>query len=126
VAAFREALRLGVSDPERAAVEFALALAEKGEREAAIAVVGDQAARKPDSYLLQLNLGTLLAESGRFDGALVAYRRATEIDPQSALAWRNRGLAALRLVQHDEAARAFTRSLALDPDQPDLQRMVRR
>lgn len=126
VAAFREALRLGVSDPERAAVEFAMALAEKGDREAAIAVVGEQAARKPDSYLLQLNLGTLLADGGRFDGALAAYRRATEIDPRSALAWRNRGLAALRLVEHDEAARAFTRSLALDPDQPDLQRMVRR
>ncbi len=124
VAVFVQAFARDMSDAERTAVELALALVERGERGRAVDLLAQLAAKRPQSYTLHVNLGTLLADGGRMREALAAYRRACEIEPGNALAWRNRGLAALRLGSRDEAALAFRRSLELEPDQPELRRML--
>jgi tetratricopeptide (TPR) repeat protein len=124
VGVFEQAFARGIADADRAAVELALALVERGERARAVDLLAPLAAKRPQSYALHVNLGTLLADGGRFADALAAYRRACELEPGNALAWRNRGLAALQLGRRDEAAMAFSHSLAIQPDQPELRRLL--
>lgn len=124
VKAFFQAFDRGMIKPEDASVNFAIALKEKGQTATALQVLADARRRRPASYTLALNDGTMLGQTGHLEEALAAFRKACEINPTSAIAWRNRGVAALQLGHKQEAEVAFSKSLELNPDQPDLQRMV--
>jgi len=124
VKAFFKAFDRGMIKPEDASVDFAIALKQKGQTATALRVLSAARRRRPASYTLALNDGTMLGQSGHLEQALAAFRQACEIEPSSAVAWRNRGVAALQLGRRQEAAKALGKSLELDPNQPDLQRMV--
>ncbi|HKI85610.1 MAG TPA: tetratricopeptide repeat protein, partial [Thermoanaerobaculia bacterium] len=121
---FFKAFDRGMMKPEDASVDFALALKQKGQTTTALQVLAEARKRRPASYTLALNDGTMLGQSGKLEPALAAFRRACELEPSSAIAWRNRGVAALELGHKTEAEQALSKSLELNPDQPDLQRMV--
>ncbi len=91
---------------------------ERGQADAAIAVLEDHLARHPDQdhYLVRYQLGNLLAMSGNMQEALPHLQKAVQLEPQLYPAWRNLGEVAYELGQNELAAEAFETAFAQDPD----------
>ncbi len=98
----------------------ARALAELGEREAAIAAYRHAIAAQPKLLQAYNNLGNLLSAEGRLDEAIASFRQAVAVKPDYALAWYNLGNALRRRERLAEAIEAYRRALRAKPDYPEV------
>ncbi len=89
-AAAREAAKILEEHPGHPAATLLLGTAQRscGNDPQAAAAFGELAAAKPDSALIQLELGRTLAGQGRAGEAMKALKRAVELEPNLAEAWR--------------------------------------
>jgi hypothetical protein len=94
MASYRRALVLQSNHAE-ACDNLGIALAEKGQFEAAVTAHQRAIECKPELVNAHNNLGTALIEVGRVDGAAMAFRRALELKPDYADAKFNYSLVLL-------------------------------
>jgi hypothetical protein len=80
-----------------------------------VAAYEGMAARSPDSFFVQSNLGIEYLKVERTTDALVALTRARELQPESPIAWNNLGVALFRAGRLDEARLAYQRAISLHP-----------
>ena len=85
--------------------------------DAAIDVLQQSCALRPQDYQLWNKLGATLANSGtdRSEEALSAYHQALQIKPKYARAWLNMAIAHSNLQQYDDAARCYLQTLSINP-----------
>ncbi len=112
---FEEAASL---DPSQPLWPFhrALALRQRGELDAALALVREVVRRAPESAAFQHRLADMLLESGDPQAALEHFRRAAEIAPERAEGWAGMGAAHLARGEFAEARSVLERSLGRDPE----------
>jgi protein O-mannosyl-transferase len=99
-----------------------IALAERGEVDAAIQAYERALRIWPKSVKTQVNLGAALADKGKFEEAIIHYREALRLNPDYALARTNWSKAlnsmAVGMAQQgrmDEAIAHFNEALRIDP-----------
>ncbi|MEM7587197.1 MAG: tetratricopeptide repeat protein, partial [Acidobacteriota bacterium] len=95
---------------------LALALADSGQTEAALAELRTVEQRQGVSADSLVNRGTVLETSGDDKAAEATYRRAVELDPRHTLARFNLATAALRRGACDEAIRRYRQLLEREAD----------
>jgi tetratricopeptide (TPR) repeat protein len=115
---------LGAIVPESAALHnvLGLALAEKGQIDAAIVEFRRALHLAPDSALTQWHLGAALASQGAHAEATAHLARAVELDPANSRAHSDLGLVLALQGRLDEAAGHLERALALDPESGEARR----
>ena len=103
-----------------------IALAERGEVEAAIQAYQEALRIWPGSVTAHVNLGAALADRGKLDEAISHYEEALRLKPDDALArtnWskalNNRGVALAQQGRMDEAIHYFNEALRIDPELVD-------
>jgi peroxin-5 len=86
--------------------------------DAAIDVLQQSCALRPQDYQLWNKLGATLANSGehRSEEALSAYHQALHIKPKYARAWLNMAIAHSNLQQYHDAARCYLQTLSINPN----------
>ena len=94
----------------------ALALADQGKLDEAIAAYRQAIDIKPDYAEAHSNLGIALADQGKLDEAIAAYRRAIGIKPDLAEAHSNLGSALQDQGKLEEASAAYRRAIGIKPD----------
>jgi serine/threonine-protein kinase len=99
------------------------ALEERGRRkeaqvalDAAVSVLRDAVAARPDNYVAQLNLGNALKNLGRLDEALEMYRKAIQIKPTYIAALENVGITLFLKRKYDEAEAYYREAIRLKPE----------
>lgn len=104
-------------DNQNPVIHYNLAdsLAERGQREAAIAHYRAALAYEPDFLEARNNLGNTLRSLGRLDEAIDAYRAAISYEPGYALGHNNLGLALAEAGRYEEAVTHYLEALRLDP-----------
>jgi len=80
-----------------------------------VAAYEGMAARSPDSFFVQSNLGIEYLKVERTADALAALTRARELAPDSPIAWNNLGVALFRAGRLAEARQAYGRAILLHP-----------
>jgi len=105
---------------------YGIALADRGEVDAAIQAYNDALRIWPKSATVHVNLGAALANQGRFQEAIAHYNEALRLIPDYALAWSNlsktlsnMGVALAQEGRPDEAIRHFRQSVSIDPQNVD-------
>jgi superkiller protein 3 len=93
-----------------------LALAGRGQVEAAIAHYQKALEIKPDHAAAHNNLGLALVSLGRVDEAIAHFQKVIEIEPNYADAHNNLGAALGRRGQVNEAIAHFKKALEIKPD----------
>ncbi len=88
--ALRRALSLTPKHPEIQRL-LAIALRLQNRNDAALALLREAAARRPDDALVHNGLGSALDACGDAQGAIVAFRRACELAPEAHQLWSNLG-----------------------------------
>jgi peroxin-5 len=83
--------------------------------DAAIDVLQQACALRPQEYPLWNKLGATLANSGRSAEALAAYQEALQLKPRYARAWLNMAIAHSNLEQYHDAARCYLQTLSINP-----------
>ena len=83
--------------------------------EAAIDVLQQACALRPQEYPLWNKLGATLANGGRSVEALSAYQEALQLKPRYARAWLNMAIAHSNLEQYHDAARCYLQTLSINP-----------
>jgi peroxin-5 len=83
--------------------------------DAALDVLQQACALRPQEYALWNKLGATLANSGRSAAALSAYQEALQGKPRYARAWLNRAIAHSNLEQYHDAARCYLQTLSINP-----------
>jgi len=78
----------------------------------------------PDSYYLNLNLGTVLVSFKKLPEAIQAYLKALEANPDSIKALNNIAMAYYLLGNIRLATKYWEKSLNLNPDQPELKKQI--
>jgi len=103
-----------------------IALAERGEADAAIQAYQDALRIWPRSATTHVNLGAVLADQGKFEEAISHYQEALRLKPDYALArmnWskalNNMGVAIAQQGKMDEAISYFNEALRIDPQLVD-------
>jgi tetratricopeptide (TPR) repeat protein len=103
-----------------------IALAERGELEAAIHAYQEALRIWPKSATAHVNLGAALAGQGKFEEAISHYSEALRLKPDYALArinWskalNNMGVAMAQHERMDEAINYFNQALRIDPESVD-------
>ena len=103
-----------------------IALAERGEVEAAIQAYQEALRIWPGSVTAHVNLGAALADRGKLDEAISQYQEALRLRPDYALArtnWskalNNRGVELAQQGRMDEAIHYFNEALRIDPELVD-------
>lgn len=76
----------------------------------------EAAARAPNLFRVQSNLGLALYEAGEREKARVVLQRALALNPRYGKTWNNLGLVCESLGQYEEAEKAYARALSLQPD----------
>ena len=95
------------------------ALADVGQRDAAVALLNDALKSAPDDDDLAMKLGAVFEEAGRIDEAESAFRRIIDRDPLNAPALNYLGyMLADRGLRLAEAVVFIERALKIDPDNP--------
>jgi hypothetical protein len=95
--------------------DLALALVEKGDLDAGIAMWKRALDLDPHDAKAHSNLGFALARKGSLDEAMGHYRKALEANPNLAEAHNNLGIALLQKRQFDEAMIHFQEALEASP-----------
>jgi spermidine synthase len=111
-----------VPESDEAHNVLGLALAERGELDAAIREFRRSLALSPDNGLTHWHLGAALASRGAHAEAAVHLRRAVALDPANSRAHSDLGLILAMQGRLDEAAVHLERAIALDPQAQDARR----
>jgi len=101
-------------------LNLGLALAGRGQVDAAITHYQKALELKPNSSNAHNNLGLALAQRGQVDEAIANFQKAVEIKPDYANAHQNLGVALEGRGQSDAAIAHYQRALELKPDYPDI------
>jgi tetratricopeptide (TPR) repeat protein len=115
---------LGAIVPESAALHnvLGLALAERGQLDAAIVEFRQALQFDPDSAPTHWHLGAALASRGAAVEATAHLARSVELDPGNSQAHGDLGLVLAAQGRLDEAARHLERAIALDPQSAEARR----
>jgi protein O-mannosyl-transferase len=97
-------------------LNLGMALAERGDIDAAIAQYRRVLAIRPDDAEALSNLGNVLCDRGQFDEAVASCRKAVEAKPGFAMAHNNLGVALVGRGDFDEAISQFREAMELKPD----------
>jgi tetratricopeptide (TPR) repeat protein len=118
VAVYRAIL---ASDPSNADALHLLgmAVAQTGQRCAAIELIGRAIEGRPAVPAFHNNLGTVLQAEGRLDEAVRSFQRALELDPGYAEAHINLANCCQSLKRWDEAVMHYREALRLKPGSPE-------
>jgi Flp pilus assembly protein TadD len=100
---------------------LAIALAESGQVDAAIAHLRTALAIKPDNAAAENNLGDNLTRLGRLDEALPHLQRAVELQPNYVVGHCNLATTLARLHRFEEAFPHFAEAARLDPRYPQTE-----
>ena len=95
-------------------------LRERGDSEAAIALLAPVLLTRPDDAEAQDQMGLALAEAGRFAEAAERFRQATVCDPMQAVFWANLGMMLKVEGQFDASLDAYDEALARAPDNREM------
>ncbi|MDJ0926967.1 MAG: tetratricopeptide repeat protein [Gammaproteobacteria bacterium] len=123
----------GAGDYERAALEFAAAVAvspantdsqvnlgaaeyARGNREAAIMAFRAVLRIEPEHAEANYFLGVMYLQSNRIDDAITLMRRSVASDPDRVAAWSDLGVAYTRRGDFQSAADSYQRALEIDPN----------
>ncbi len=79
----------------------------------------------PDSYLIHVNLGTVLAKDGRYREARELFRKSLSLKPDSPIALNNLALCEYNLGNVGEALGLWEKSLQIDPQQEEIKRNLK-
>jgi Flp pilus assembly protein TadD len=101
-------------------LNLGLALAGRGQLDAAIIHYQKALELKPDSSNARNNLGLALAQKGQADEAIAHFQKAVEIKPDYANAHQNLGVALEGRGQVEAAIAHYRKALELEPDYPDI------
>jgi protein O-GlcNAc transferase len=104
-----------LGDPAAAAINQALAQANAGRLDAAIAALRLAVQRFRTSSLAHQTLASLLLSKGEIEQGLYMMRRGMELAPGSAAAHNNLGYALMQAGRSAEALEALRESVRLDP-----------
>ena len=109
------------TDPDSPTTQngLAVALAELGRLDEAVAGFRHAVRLKPDFAEAHGNLGFALRNLGRLDEALATLRLAIQLKPDAALAYNNLGITLVDLGRMDEAIASFRQSVRLQPEFAD-------
>ncbi|MEW5806745.1 MAG: tetratricopeptide repeat protein [Acidobacteriota bacterium] len=122
---FQAAAIMSAQEREMEIVRFAVVLEEKGQRERSKNVLKKGMEGMPDSYLLNVNLGTVLAREGRYQEASISFSRALSLKPESTIALNNLALCEYNLGNVQKAIEFWERSLRIDPQQQEIRRNLK-
>ncbi len=95
--------------------ELGIALAEKGETDAAIAEFREAVRLDPNDAMAHNNLGAALADKGDYDGAIDQSRTALRLEPNLVLAHDMLGRALWSKGDHDGGIAEFRTAVRLQP-----------
>ena len=112
---YTEAIRLKPTYA-KAQLNYGVALARRGERDAAEAHYAEALRLDPDSAMAEYDWGKLCAERGDLDAAVRHYERALALDPLYAKAYNNLGWALAARGDLAGAEASYRRALAIAPD----------
>ena len=93
---------------------------QRGNREAAVELIGKAVALQPGSPFFQLNFGNALKDIGRRAEAEASYRRALALDPGYAEGHANLGLLLVDAGRLQEAECSLRDAIGLKPDLADV------
>lgn len=104
-------------DPEvDKAVDQALAMIDRGDRQAGERVIADLFDKHPDLYTVQYAMGVVCAMKGQYDESIRYFNKAIEMFPYFVEAWFNKGVSYQKQLKVEEAIRAFRKVIELgDP-----------
>lgn len=101
------AIREAAPDDERSADLLARVLQSQGESEAALAVLNDYLARRPEAHGARMSYARLLVGQNRFDEASREFARVSRAQPDNADARYAYAIVLLQLEDHDGARKQF-------------------
>ena len=124
--AFVDLKRVLESDKENSSARYwrAIAFAESGDQDRAIAEIVRAIKRKPDDPRYYQLHAELVSGKQEWNKAIRSLEQAIRLDPLDPALYHQRGLALLETENYSRAVSDFTRSLELAPDQTNL--LVRR
>lgn len=99
-------------------------LSQLGNHRAALAVMQQAIAQRPDDPLYHNTLGTILGAGDDLDEAIVALRRACQLQPELAVAWYNLGVMLTHCVRHEEAIDALRHAITLNPQHMEARALL--
>jgi predicted Zn finger-like uncharacterized protein len=120
--AFREAIKLGGTDPAVAQpyIGLAMLLNAAGTPEEANKVLADARAKLPDSATIHVAIGDLSLGGGRYEEAIGEYKKALKLDSGDVGAEFQLGVAYRKNKQFDASAKAFDEVAKVDSEYPGL------
>lgn len=95
-------------------------LRQRGDADAAVAMIGRALDVDPKQASAHCNLGVALADVGRLDDAVHSYERAISLQPAYAMAYGNRGNALRKLGRLEEALHSHDKALLVAPASADV------
>jgi tetratricopeptide (TPR) repeat protein len=95
---------------------LAVALAERGQWDEAMAHYRKALEIDPSDARAHNNLGVVLAERGQWDEAMAHYRKALEINPGNIRTHNNVAVALARAGRFDKALAHYRKAVEIDPD----------
>lgn len=119
---WRDSLATAPANP-RVHYNLGNALAQRGDREGAIASLREAARLDPGLAMAWVNLGNQLLLAGDTAGAVEAFRTALDRDPTLTFVYRNLAVALIRLERGDEALAALEAAVGRNPDDALSQRL---
>jgi len=117
VTVFTQVLK-AAPDPPLAHINLAVALGDRGNREAEISHNIRALEIDPGSHHALFNMANAHQKQGRFDEAMKYYRQGLALHPRSVKAMNNVGVILLRQGRFDEAIKTFERSLGVNRSSP--------
>jgi len=113
------AILLSVPDHFNALHLLGVALAQLGNRPAAIISIEKALTIRPNDAVANTNMALVLRDSQRPAEALVYFDRTLRLDPSDVVALNTRGTVLMDLQRPIEALASFEAVLAIAPDHPD-------
>jgi tetratricopeptide (TPR) repeat protein len=97
-------------------INLGVALADKGDRDAALDCFQQVVRLYPRSVIARHNLAVALAAKGKSDAAIVAYRETLRLDPKYASAHYNLGNALRDKGEQDAAIECYKEAVRAEPE----------
>ena len=115
IRAYRQAIALDPADA-RSFTAISSLLLERGDFDAAIALLEPAVKRMPEQVSLLNSLAVLYGRKQRFDDALQLLSKAVQYDPDEPLSWLNLGVSLEAKGDRKGAEAAYRQALLLQPD----------